>query len=117
MRERILYAPIHGDAPASLVYSFGSATGDSNMRTIILVAAVIGLAGTATAQRYTQGYVRPNGTYVAPHYSSAPNNTRVDNWSSRGNVNPYTGQVGTRDPYRPAYTPLRPLTSPRRRGF
>jgi len=25
------------------------------------------------------------------------NNTTYDNWSTRGNVNPYTGQVGTRN--------------------
>jgi hypothetical protein len=27
---------------------------------------------------------------------SAPNGTKADNWSSKGNVNPYTGKEGTR---------------------
>jgi hypothetical protein len=48
------------------------------------------------------GYTRQNGTYVAPHYQTAPNQTKTDNWSSRPNVNPYTGKAGTKDPYAPA---------------
>ena len=53
----------------------------------------------ADAQVMVQGYYRRDGTYVAPHYRSSPNNTTLDNYSTRGNVNPYTGRVGTRDPY------------------
>ncbi|WP_445145034.1 hypothetical protein [Dyella sp. Tek66A03] len=45
------------------------------------------------------GYTKQNGTYVAPHYQTAPNQTKTDNWSSRPNVNPYTGKAGTKDPY------------------
>ena len=47
-----------------------------------------------------RGYVRSNGTYVAPSYRTNPNPTRVDNWSSKPNVNPYTGKTGTKDPYK-----------------
>lgn len=47
-----------------------------------------------------RGYTRSNGTYVAPHYQTAPNATKLDNWSSKPNVNPYTGQQGTKDPYK-----------------
>lgn len=46
-----------------------------------------------------RGYVNKNGTYVAPHYRSAPNKSRFDNYSSRGNYNPYTGEPGTQTPY------------------
>ena len=42
-----------------------------------------------------RGYYRKDGTYVAPHYRSAPNNTVRDNWSYKGNINPYTGKEGT----------------------
>jgi hypothetical protein len=45
---------------------------------------------------YVSGHTTSKGTYVAPHYRSAPNGTTADNWSTRGNVNPYTGAVGTR---------------------
>jgi peptidoglycan hydrolase-like protein with peptidoglycan-binding domain len=44
---------------------------------------------------HVRGYYRRNGTYVAPHYRSVPNNTRTDNFSTFGNVNPYTGKEGT----------------------
>jgi hypothetical protein len=50
---------------------------------------------------YVHGYTRKNGTYVMPHYQTAPNATRLDNWSTKGNVNPYTGKAGTKDPYAP----------------
>ena len=47
---------------------------------------------------HVQGYHRKDGTYVQPHYRSAPDGNVNNNWSTRGNVNPYTGQAGTRDP-------------------
>jgi len=54
------------------------------------------------ADTHVNGYYRSNGTYVAPHYRTEANNTRSDNYSTQGNVNPYTGQPG----YKPNdYTP------------
>jgi hypothetical protein len=44
---------------------------------------------------YVNGYYRNDGTYVQGHYRTAPNSTRTDNYSYRGNVNPYTRKVGT----------------------
>jgi len=41
-----------------------------------------------------KGYTRSDGTYVAPHYRTAPNSTNRDNFSTRGNTNPYTGTPG-----------------------
>ena len=41
-----------------------------------------------------RGYYKKNGTYVKPHYRTAPNSTNRDNFSTRGNVNPYTGKPG-----------------------
>jgi hypothetical protein len=40
--------------------------------------------------------VRRDGTFVAPHRRSVPNGTTRDNWSTKGNVNPYTGKKGSR---------------------
>lgn len=48
---------------------------------------------------YVRGYYRSNGTYVQGYQKTAPNNTRIDNYSTRGNYNPYTGQQGTKNPY------------------
>jgi hypothetical protein len=44
-----------------------------------------------------QGYVNSGGTYVPPHQQTNPNGTQRDNYSAYGNVNPYTGAVGTRN--------------------
>lgn len=43
-----------------------------------------------------RGYTTKSGTYVAPHRQTNPNGTRIDNWSTKGNVNPYTGRLGTK---------------------
>lgn len=45
---------------------------------------------------YVRGYHRSNGTYVKSHYRSRPNDTMLDNYSTKGNVNPYTFHNGTR---------------------
>lgn len=70
------------------------------MKSILAALMCIFALGTAAqADEYVHGYTRNNGTYVEPHYRSSPNNTAYDNWSTKGNVNPYTGQEGTRNPY------------------
>lgn len=43
-----------------------------------------------------RGYTTKSGTYVAPHHRTNPNATRSDNWSTKGNVNPYNGRIGTK---------------------
>jgi hypothetical protein len=43
-----------------------------------------------------KGYFRKDGTYVEPHYRTAPDKSTLNNWSTEGNVNPYTGEVGTK---------------------
>lgn len=59
-----------------------------------------GMYGTGSnpSSHQADGYTRNNGTYVAPHYQTNPNNTQMDNYGTRGNQNPYTGQYGTRRP-------------------
>ena len=42
------------------------------------------------------GHVRSDGTYVAPHMATDSDQTRNDNYSTRGNLNPYTGAPGTK---------------------
>lgn len=75
------------------------------MRTVLLAFALIILVGPASAQTQYRGYTTNNGTYVAPHYQTNPNSTVYDNYSTRGNTNPYTGKQGTVDPYSSSYTP------------
>lgn len=67
-------------------------------RLLLAVLASSLIVPTASAQVRVNGYVKKDGTYVAPHYRSAPNNTTSDNYSTKGNYNPYTGKVGTKEP-------------------
>ena len=46
-----------------------------------------------------QGHIRKDGTYVPPHHRTAPDNDRSNNYSTQGNINPYTGQMGTVNPF------------------
>lgn len=56
-----------------------------------------GLSGTGSngASHPVSGYTTSRGTVVAPHSATNPNGTARDNDGTRGNVNPYTGAVGT----------------------
>jgi len=68
------------------------------MKRTILVLAM--LSGSAIAQQinWHDGYTRQNGSYVAPHYQSAPDASRMNNLGAQnsiyGGVNPYTGERG-----------------------
>lgn len=42
------------------------------------------------------GYNRSDGTYVQSHVRSMPNSTNWDNYSTKGNSNPFTGSTGYR---------------------
>jgi hypothetical protein len=65
---------------------------------VLLLIAVLFLPVLIHAQVRVDGYYRKDGTYVQPHYRSNPDGNPYNNWSTRGNVNPYTGQPGYRDP-------------------
>lgn len=69
------------------------------MRLLMAAVALVGLGSTSRADEYVNGYYRNNGTYVAPYERTQPNNSLFDNYSSKPNVNPYTGQAGTVNPY------------------
>lgn len=76
------------------------------MRYIIAAALLTIAPQAANAEHLVPGYYTQNGTYVEPHYQTDPNATKLDNYSSQGNVNPHNGHVGTVDPYRPVAPPL-----------
>jgi len=56
------------------------------------------------AADYVQGYFKKNGTYVAPHYRSKSDGAKYNNYSTKGNSNPYTGQKGYKNPYSNPYS-------------
>lgn len=56
------------------------------------------LAFNATADTYVDGYQKRDGTYVQPHHRSDRGNS-YNNYSRKGNVNPYTGKRGYKNTY------------------
>lgn len=61
---------------------------------LLALAALFSFTTAAFADQYVNGYTRKNGTYVAPYHRSDPDSTQMNNYSTQGNVNPYTGQKG-----------------------
>jgi hypothetical protein len=74
------------------------------MRARILVAGLAALLSltwtTLTFARdvFVRPYVRQDGTYVQPHFRTAPDRSISNNYSTYPNINPYTGQQGTVNP-------------------
>lgn len=62
---------------------------------LILVAASLLMASSAAHAKYVKGHYRSNGNYVNGYNRTAPDGNRSNNYSSRGNYNPYTGKRGT----------------------
>lgn len=58
----------------------------------------LSFSASASGSHSTRGYAKKNGTYVAPHRQTNPNRTQRDNWSAKGNANPYTGKNGAKEP-------------------
>lgn len=67
------------------------------MKNLLLAPLLfISFTFTASASTYVEGYFKSDGTYVKGHYRSSANNSIYDNYSTKGNVNPYTGKKGTK---------------------
>lgn len=64
---------------------------------LLLWAGPRGHSGTV----HVRGTVTKQGTYRQPHVRTAPDHWKQNNWSTKGNANPYTGKRGSKDPYKP----------------
>lgn len=64
------------------------------MRKFILILCVL-VPNLAIADEYSNGYLRLDGAYVQGYYRSSPDPTVQNNYSYKGNENPYTGQIGS----------------------
>ena len=67
------------------------------MKKIMLTAIALLATASAFAQTgYQRSYIRKDGTFVQGSTHTQSNRTNVDNYSTQGNTNPYTGTSGTR---------------------
>jgi opacity protein-like surface antigen len=62
----------------------------------VLVLSMLVSVNAADAKTVkVKGYYKPStGTYVSPSYRTSPNKVKFDNYSSKGNYNPYSGKKG-----------------------
>jgi len=62
----------------------------------LILATVLFLSAKSTyAYVRVRGYFRKStGTYVMPHFRSNPDSFRFNNWSYKGNYNPFTLKPG-----------------------
>lgn len=58
---------------------------------VVLIVFAITSVALAGGRTRVKGYFRSDGTYVQPHYRTAPNKSRRDNYSYPGNFNPNKG--------------------------
>jgi len=66
---------------------------------LLLTLTLVSFVAFSQTPQYVKGYYKSNGTYVSGYYRTVANNTVTDNYTTKGNINPYTGQKGTRTYY------------------
>lgn len=65
--------------------------------TICFISFILNIC--LSAQTWVDGYYKSDGTYVNGHFKSSSNDTKLDNYSTKGNYNPFTGNTGNKNPY------------------
>jgi hypothetical protein len=51
---------------------------------------------SSSGSHHVSGYTNSHGHFVQSYRATNPNHTKSDNWSTKGNYNPYTGKAGTK---------------------
>ncbi len=64
-------------------------------RILLMVALLMTIFTSVASAEYVRGYTRRDGTSVQGYNRSDSNDTVRDNYSYKGNYNPYNGQEGT----------------------
>lgn len=71
---------------------------------IIGIALALTLLLTTSIEAKTikvKSYYKPStGKYINSYYKTSSNKTKLDNFSTKGNYNPYTGKKGYASPYK-----------------
>lgn len=52
--------------------------------------------GSKSSSTGVHGYTTRRGTHVNSYRRTTPDQTQKNNYSTKGNINPYTGKTGTR---------------------
>lgn len=75
------------------------------MKKLLIILGLLIWGSPVLADQWVSGHWRDTNndgvkdTYVMPYWRSTPDGNPFNNWSTKGNINPYTGQKGYIDPY------------------
>lgn len=61
---------------------------------LLCVILTLSLSTAAFARVHVRSYTKKSGTRVTSHYRTNIDHSRLNNWSHKGNINPYTGRKG-----------------------
>lgn len=61
-----------------------------------IISACLPYAVSVDAATYVKSYFRKDGTFVGAHFRSNPDHSFLNNYSTYGNINPFTGEKGTK---------------------
>ena len=67
---------------------------------VVLLFIFCNLTINAAPPQRVKGYHKKNGTYVQTHYRTKADRRKINNYSAKGNYNPYTGKKGYTNPYK-----------------
>jgi hypothetical protein len=95
--KRIMLAALMTVALTGAAFAGGGRRGSSGYSARSYSSRGYGTGSNPSSNR-VGGHYTQRGTYVQPHYRSAPDSSTTNNWTTRGNVNPYTGRYGYRTP-------------------
>lgn len=62
----------------------------------VMALSVLFAVSPAAADVWVKPYTKKDGTVVKGHYRSKPDGNFSNNWSTTGNINPHTGEMGTK---------------------
>jgi hypothetical protein len=88
------YRPVHDYQMIKYTYTIAFCLTFAMVPSLVFAKKAPSPTGNSHA---VNGHFKKDGTYVQPHRATNPNQTQRDNWSSKPNVNPYTGKPGTKE--------------------
>ena len=74
------------------------------MKILLALAAVAAViaptfaqgTGSSYSSSFVSGYTKRDGSYTSGHFRSTKDTSSSNNWTTKGNINPFTGSAGTR---------------------
>lgn len=62
---------------------------------VVILALLLISIVTFSHAKNVRGYTKSNGTHVSSYHAKSPDSTVRNNYSYKGNANPYTQKAGT----------------------